>query len=172
MVVFAVMVALAVDEWRDERQMQEFADRARAGVVTEVRANVDEFERTGRGLVAAQANLLAVIRAEDLSLLGDLSLSLPDFSSAAWRASQASPAASYFDFDWVIEVSRAYETNAVYSRVADRVIDEMSGIIGRAPDRLNAIYGKLAILTGLHGQVQERLEALLEDEVVEQETSN
>jgi len=35
MVVFAALVALAVEEWRDERQMHEFADRARMGVVTE-----------------------------------------------------------------------------------------------------------------------------------------
>ena len=46
MVVFAVTVALAVEEWREERQLQEFADRARAGVIAEVRANIDEFERT------------------------------------------------------------------------------------------------------------------------------
>jgi hypothetical protein len=31
MVVFAVLVALGVEGWNDERQMREFADRARAG---------------------------------------------------------------------------------------------------------------------------------------------
>jgi len=42
----------------------------------------------------------------------------------------------------------------------------MSGVLGRTPDfaQLSAIFGSLAILTELHGQLQERLEALLEDE--------
>jgi len=86
-----------------------------------------------------------------MSLLGSFNLGLPDFSSAAWRASQASPAASYFDFDWVIEVSRAYETCENYSRMADQVIGELSSQFDTGLDRVAAIHGKLAILTSLHG---------------------
>jgi hypothetical protein len=168
MVVFAVLVALAVEEWRDERQMHEFADRARMGVVTELRANLDEFEETGPGLLATDAMLREVTQEEDFSLLANFNLGLPDFSSAAWRASQASPAASYFDFDWVIEVPRAYETYEVYSRMADQVIDEVSSPSTTGVDRVRAILGRLATLTGGQVQVQERLEALLEDAVSEQ----
>ena len=168
MVVFAVLVALAVEEWRDERQMHEFADRARMGVVTELRANLDEFEETGPGLLATDAMLREVTQEEDFSLLANFNLGLPDFSSAAWRASQASPAASYFDFDWVIEVPRAYETYEVYSRMADQVIDEVSSPSTTGVDRVRAILGRLATLTGGQVQVQERLEALLEDAVPEQ----
>ncbi len=164
MVVFAVLVALAVEEWRDERQMHEFADRARMGVVTELRANLDEFEETGPGLLATDAMLREVTQEEDFSLLANFNLGLPDFSSAAWRASQASPAASYFDFDWVIEVPRAYETYEVYSRMADQVIDEVSSPSTTGVDRVRAILGRLATLTGGQVQVQERLEALLADE--------
>ncbi len=168
MVVFAVLVALAVEEWRDERQMHEFADRARMGVVTELRANLDEFEETGPGLLATDAMLREVTQEEDFSLLANFNLGLPDFSSAAWRASQVSPAASYFDFDWVIEVPRAYETYEVYSRMADQVIDEVSSPSTTGVDRVRAILGRLATLTGGQVQVQERLEALLEDAVSEQ----
>ena len=168
MVVFAVLVALAVEEWRDERQMHEFADRARMGVVTELRANLDEFEETGPGLLATDAMLREVTQEEDFSLLANFNLGLPDFSSAAWRASQASPAASYFDFDWVIEVPRAYETYEVYSRMADQVIDEVSSPSTTGVDRVRAILGRLATLTGGQVQGQERLEALLEDAVSEQ----
>jgi len=89
---------------------------------------------------------------EDFSLLANFNLGLPEFSSAAWRASQASPAVSYFDFDWVIEVSRAYETYEVYSRMVDQVIDEVSSPSTTGVDRVRAILGRLATLTG--GQVQ------------------
>ena len=76
MVVFAVLVALAVEEWRDERQMHEFADRARMGVVTELRANLDEFEETGPGLLATDAMLREVTQEEDFSLLANFNLGL------------------------------------------------------------------------------------------------
>ena len=43
-------------------------------------------------------------------------------ATAAWRAAQASPAAPYLDYDWVIEVARAYEAYDVYGRVVDQTI--------------------------------------------------
>ena len=167
MVVFAVLVALGVEGWSDERQMREFADRARAGVIAEMQANLDEFQETGPDLADLQARLLTTIQEEDLTNLnGSMTFNLPDYSSAAWSTAQSSPAAPYIDYDWVIDVSRAYETYELYSRISDQLISEMSGILGRTPDfeKLGAIFGRLAILTELHGQLQERLEALLADE--------
>jgi len=95
-----------------------------------------------------------------------MSFELPDYSSAAWGTAQSSPAAPYIDYDWVIDVSRAYEIYELYSRVSDQLLSDMGGILARTPDfaQLSTIFGRLAILTELHGQVQERLEALLADE--------
>ena len=85
MIVFAVLVALGFEEWRDERQMQEFADRARAAVLAEIRANLDEFRNTGPGLSERVDGLGEVVREGDPSLLVDgISLTLPDISTAAW----------------------------------------------------------------------------------------
>lgn len=166
MVVFAVLVALGFEEWRDERQMRQFADRVEAAVVAEVRANLDEFRTTGPGLRSTQELLSDVLSQRDMSALDDrFSLTFPDFSSAAWRAAQASQAAPYLDYDWVIQVSRAYEAYDIYARIADQIIDATSSIMGGSPtlDGIGAIQGRLVILTEVHGQVEERLALLLAD---------
>lgn len=156
-----------MEEWRDERQRQEFAARARGAVVAEVRANLEELQTTGPGLDSALIVLSEVLREDDVSILhGTVGLVLPDFSSAAWRAAQLSQAAPYLDYEWVIQVSRAYEVYDIYSDVGGQIIDAMSSIIGRAPtiEGINSIYGRLVILIGVHQQVEEKLEALLEEE--------
>lgn len=165
MVVFAVLVALGVEEWRDEAQLREFAARAEEAVVAEVRANLEEFRTTGPALEASMEKLAEALRESDISLLnGAVGLELPDFSSSAWRATQSSQAAPYLDYEWVIQVSRAYETYDLYSRIADRVIDALSLVIGGGPtlESIQAVQGHLVILNGVHGQVMERLEGLLE----------
>ena len=167
MVVFAVLVALGLQEWRDERQMQEFADRARAAVLAEIGANLEEFRNTGSGLSESVDRLGEVVREDDPSLLVDgISLTLPDISTAAWGAALVSQATPYFDYDWMIRVSRVYEVSDVYSTIADGLIDALSAVIGGRPtiEEINSVYGRLLILVSVHGEVEERLEALLEDQ--------
>ena len=167
MIVFAVLVALGFEEGRDERQMQEFADRARAAVLAEIGANLEEFRDTGSGLSERVDGLGEVVREGDPSLLVDgISLSLPDVSTAAWGAALASQATPYLDYDWVIRVSRAYEVSDVYSTIADGLIDALSPVIGGKPtiEEINSVYGRLIILASVHQEVEERLEALLEEE--------
>ncbi|MGY8778357.1 MAG: hypothetical protein ACKVIN_09555 [Longimicrobiales bacterium] len=40
-------------------------------------------------------------------------LRLPEISSAAWSAAQSSEAGPYLDYDWVIQVARAYESHEI-----------------------------------------------------------
>ena len=51
MVVFAVLVALGVEEWRQERQLRAFADRARAAVDLEIEQNLEQLRSHASDLV-------------------------------------------------------------------------------------------------------------------------
>ena len=167
MVVFAVLVAFAVEEWREERQLVEFADRARAAVEAEMQANVQEFEATAVALDSVRALLGRVVSSGDPTLLGgSLAFSLPEPSSAAWQAAQGSVAAPYLDYGWVIRASRAYEVSATYARVAERAIDDMSAVIGigATVETITPVYGRLVILSDMHEQVRDRFQALLDEE--------
>jgi hypothetical protein len=167
MVVFAVLIAFAVDEWREERQLREFAGRARASVEAEMRANIEEFDATVVELDSVQTLLARVVSNGDVSLLNEsLRLELPEPSSAAWRAAQSSVAAAYLDYAWVIRASRAYEVNEMYTRVAESVIDDMAALIGVGPtvETLQPIYGRLVILSDMHRQVRDRFQSVLAED--------
>lgn len=43
MIVFAVLLALGFEEWRDEQQLRQLADRARVAVDVELQQNLTEF---------------------------------------------------------------------------------------------------------------------------------
>jgi hypothetical protein len=161
MVVFAVLVALGVEEWREERQRAEFADRVRASVEREVEANIEELRTTAPELQRAVERMAEALRADDVSLLsGTVSMTLPDFSSAAWRAAQSSEAARDLDYDWLIGVSRAYEAYDMYRNIGDALVDKMGDFMVGEPtlDEIAAVQGRLLVLVTVHGQVLERLE--------------
>ncbi|MCY3732722.1 MAG: hypothetical protein OXG42_00425 [Chloroflexi bacterium] len=137
MVVFAVLVAFGVEEWQTERQLRQFAGVARAAVELEMQVNLDEFKITAASLRSVSERLAQVVRAdsEDDPVFEerrlDLSLRLPDMTSAAWRTAQASDAAPYFDYDWVIQVSQAYDMVAAYERLQYQMLDSVTLVLAR-----------------------------------------
>ena len=66
MVVFAVLVAFGVEQWREERQLRRFADVARAAVELELRENLDEFRGAEPALEDATELFLRILRAESM----------------------------------------------------------------------------------------------------------
>ncbi len=193
MVVFAVLVALGVEEWREERQLREFADRVRAAVDLEIRQNLDEFRSAGPDLIAGRDDLGSTLqklraaqemsdRDEERSVNSSFSVDFPDISTAAWRVAQSSQAAPYFDYAWVIERARQYDGFETYLDIRDQVLDAMSALfmgemeftgergLDQAVVALQRLYGRLEILVQLHEGLQEDMEAYLGETETEQET--
>ena len=176
MVVFAVLVAFGVEEWREERQLRQFAESARAAIELEMQENLDEFSSSQPSLRNLLQRIAAFVRAEDESdpVFGEgsfeISLSLPNVSSAAWRTAQTSEAAPYFDYDWIIRVSQVYDILGAYERARDLMIDALSQVLARATpgthpldfkEDLYLLNGRLLLLSQAHAAIQEGLEELL-----------
>ena len=53
--------------------------------------------------------------------------------AAAWRTAQASEAAPYFDHDWVIQVSQAYDIVAAYERLQYQMLDSVTLVLVDCP---------------------------------------
>lgn len=178
MVVFAVFAAFGVEEWRDERQLRQFAAVAREAVETEIAENLQEFRTVGPALDALTAELdelLQAARDGSVELHEELNLGvrMPRTSTAAWRAAQGSQAAPYFDYDWVIHVSRVYELYEGYTDVRSQVVEEYGRIAARRAsfqamtpaefiDVFEPLSGSLWTLGQLHREMQGGLETLAE----------
>ena len=179
MVVFAVLVAFGVEEWREERQLRQFAASARAAIELEMQENLDEFRSSQPSLRSLLQRIVVFVQAEDESdpVFGDrsfeISLSLPNVSSAAWRTAQTSEAAPYFDYDWIIRVSQTYDILDAYERVRDLMLDSMSLVLARGAsdahpldfkEDLYQLNGRLLLLAQAHAAIQEQMEELLAHE--------
>ena len=177
MVVFAVLVAFGVEEWREERQLRQFADVARAAVELELRENLDEFRKAEPALAEATELFQRVLQAEsedDPFADREISFSLPlaEISSAAWRAAQASQASPYFDYDWVIRISRVHDVHVLYEQARGQLLSDMSLLLAtmssdtsplEIKDELRRVHGRLLLLHQVHAAVQGELQALLDD---------
>lgn len=176
MVVFAVFAAFGVEEWREVRQLRQFATVAREAVETEIAENLEEFRRTRPALATLTENVEQALQvARDEAVIDwdlDLTLQLPRVSTAAWRAAQGSQAAPYFDYDWVIEVSRVYEGLEAYADVRRQVLEDYGRFFasrGRMPGmtaaeflaRVEPLSGSLWLLGQGHREVQGGLARLV-----------
>jgi hypothetical protein len=160
MIFFAVILALAAEEWREDRDRDELADRALRAVIEELRSNRDEIERTGsqnlEGLDAARSVLADLEAGRDRGEVG-IGLEVALLSSAAWQSAQMSQAVQYLDLDVMRRLSEAYEVQDLYDRMQTNAVDRMTEIMSVADQDPAAAVGQgvvsLMILTDLHADL-------------------
>ncbi len=150
-VVFAVLVALGFDEWRQGRQVREQAEQARAAVLAELRSNRDELARSSPSIDSMLARLPAVsaaIRRGESQAL-EVRVNLPDFSDAAWETAQMTQATARLDLTWLIQVARAYQAQRLYSELRTDVVRTFTGINADDSSSLRRLSGQLQVLRQL-----------------------
>jgi len=124
-VIFAVLVALAVDEWRGERANHEIAIRALTGIANEIEVNRDEL----RGTHEENGNFLARL---DSALSSGATAASAGFeyallSASAWETAQITRATSYVDYDLVQRLARTYELQSLFIENQRVMVDVIAG---------------------------------------------
>ncbi|MCL7972207.1 MAG: hypothetical protein M8866_09015 [marine benthic group bacterium] len=170
MIFFAVMLALAAEEWRENRDRQELADRALRGVIEELRSNLEELESTGVSnaeRLDRATEVLAELEAGRDQGDADVGLEVSLLSTAAWQSAQMSQAVHYLDLDVMRRLSEAYEIQDLYDRVQTGTVDSMTELMRTADaDPVAAVRQgviSLTVLTDLHGSLIEVYRAVLEE---------
>ena len=162
MIFFAVMLALAAEEWREKRDRLELADRALRSVVEEMRSNLEELKSTGvrnaERLEAARIVLEELEAGRDQGD-ADVGLEVALLSAAAWESAQMSQAVQYLDFDVMRDLSEVYEIQALYDRMQAGAVDNMTEMMRTAEqDPVAAVRQGmigLSVLTDLHASLIE-----------------
>lgn len=166
-VVFAVLLALAVDEWREDRSHKALAERARAGILEEIRGNEAELrisrEKNRALLRQVEEARLQIEQRRDASLQFNFRIAL--LSSAAWNTAQMTQAAGFLDFDWLRRVSNVYELQGVYVTSQAAVVDRISSIseiLEDDPRRMLAIISdRLQVTLGIQDSLLEEYGKIL-----------
>jgi hypothetical protein len=163
-VVFAVMLALFVDQWRDNRENEQLAERARNAILAEIEANRAELLESRAGQQALLDSLTAGIQnAGDRPEPGfgvDFSMSL--LSSAAWEAATVTRAVHFLDYAWVRDIAGLYEFQELFEASQATMFDRITGFsqaYGTNPraalsdlrDRVGMLLGLLDKLASAYG---------------------
>ncbi|HSG50379.1 MAG TPA: hypothetical protein VLA43_21305 [Longimicrobiales bacterium] len=152
-VVFAVLIALGVDEWRENRQYQELAERALGTIQAELAANREELassmeaNRTLRDRVSEAAR--DTVLPEDFNINYEYSL----VSSSAWETAQVTQATQFMDLERVQRLARIYNLQGLFVTSQDHVMDFILGIgevAEQNPERIPRLMrGRLTNAVGM-----------------------
>jgi len=128
-VVLALLLALAVNDWRDREQENERAAITREAIVAELRANQQEIESAHLALTRIVASLQGAMddskpAAHELNVEMGISL----LSAAAWHATLATQASQRIDFAWLTRIAKLYELQDHFLRVQNAAVDQLSAV--------------------------------------------
>lgn len=176
LIVFAVLLALGLEEWWEERELQAIAAEARLAVELEIENNLAELNGAEAGLtlgIAAVDRLVGLLRQAQrdgvpLEALGEsqveVDLPYPRISTAAWRVAQTSRAAPYLEYGWLIEQAKLYDSFERYAMIWDWIVEDAANVAGVGEDdvdialaKVRRLQGHLIVLGRIHAALQERL---------------
>jgi len=127
-VVFAVLVALGVDEWREDRQNRDLAERALVAVAAEIEGNREELVGSLEANRALAESVVAASRdtvlPEDFSVNYEYSL----LSTAAWETAQVTRATQFIPLERVQRLARLYNLQQLFESSQDAVMEFILGI--------------------------------------------
>jgi hypothetical protein len=163
-VVFAVLIALGVDEWREDRANAQLADQAIRSIVTEIRSNQEEF----RGANEANRAVIARLQeaASDPDLQGfELQFEYSLLSEASWQTAQMTRAAHFIEYETVQRIARLYDLQRLFDDGQAGMLEFISGMGEAASttlDRLPVLMlGRLQVVMELGEGLTEAYDSVL-----------
>ena len=143
----AVVLAFAVEGWREERELDGLAAEARGAILQEVTSNRVELVESKQGTIDAIAELEAWLEqaAQTMSPIRESQRAvssenaqptptLPDpavniklalLSSAAWRTAQSTEASRRMDYSWMLQISQTYELQSIYQDAQSAMVEAL-----------------------------------------------
>ncbi|MCB1606585.1 MAG: hypothetical protein KDI71_06375 [Xanthomonadales bacterium] len=156
-VLVAVLLAFAVEEWRDDRELAQRADEARVAIVAEIARNERELAGVQQDL---QTTLEALENAAKATREGNppdglsLNVEVALLSSAAWKTALATDSSRRLDYAWMLQVSELYELQELYVRAQWQVVQKTATFGSRrdAPveEVLAEVLGDFRLLNTLY----------------------
>lgn len=169
LIVFAVLAALAVDEFWEDREEQELAAVALERIASEIHTNRTEISASRDENLALRDRLTEALGSH--AATGTFGLNSVNYEVAllgadAWETARVTRAVHFIDFDRVSRISQVYRIQQLYLDRQDQVVAEVAGIGGDEAALLNAfrsIRAGLAITLRLECDLVAAFDSLLAD---------
>lgn len=149
LIVISILVALALDEWREQRQDDDMVHHALLNFVSEINQNkirIDDATPFNQGLLdVLQGNY----EREEVSSIDDFVMMLGSYTpvvlqSTAWDTALATGSLAKMDYNLVSALSLTYNMQNRYQSVTRAGLDELIN-----PNNLSADQMSLAMLNSI-----------------------
>jgi hypothetical protein len=153
-VVFAVLVALAVDEWWEDRENAELGRRGMAAVAAEISRNLEELQDgfTSDTMLTTIDSVIADLQAEREP--GEVSINYPValLSDAAWETAQVTRAVHFVPLESVIRIARLYDLQEFFARNQEVLTEQIAtmglGSEAELLESMRALRARYRIVVG------------------------
>jgi len=155
LIVLSILVALYLDEWRDDQQDTENIEHALANFVSEIqqnRARVEDAAPFNKGLQHVLSRRQEVRAIESVQTFVNIieSYSPVVLQSTAWETAIATGALAKMDYNLVSALSLTYSLQNRYQQVSRSGMVEMTSPQNLSEDKLNlAVYNAIRYLKNI-----------------------
>lgn len=165
-VVFAVLLALVVNEWRESVNKNNLAEKAKQNIITEIKSNFDKLQIT-RDNHKETIDSLAVVYGGSKSpeTVGNINFEL--LTTGAWETARITNALNYMNLEMVSEISEVYVHVELYNEMSNKLIYQMmfpenfEGL-REIKKQIERQYGYLFNLLNIENQVLDEMKSFLE----------
>jgi hypothetical protein len=165
-VVFAVLVALGVDQWREDQENAQLAEQAIQSIVTEIRSNQEEFAFANEANRVVMARLQEAASDPELLEFG-VQFEYSLLSEAAWQTAQMTRAAHFIEYETVQRVARLYDLQTLFDEGQAGMLEFISGMSELAstePTRIPVLMlGRLQVVMELGDGLNQAYDSVLEE---------
>ena len=168
-VVFAVLLALLLNEWRENRHEAALAGKARGDIISEVRANEKGLRDKAGVNQEVLENLKHLVagtvppETQDLDITFHYSL----LSSSAWRAAQMTRATHALDYRWMARITTVYDLQEICDRQASLLMDQLMVLVPeelQAGKELQSLYRRMTNVLSLQETMRAAYRKILQAE--------
>ena len=172
-IIFAVLLALWLENWMQETELQSQADEILIRIEQEIRANKNDLEDAIKDNEASIVGIQGVLNSEDrdLSRLGGFFIiSAGATSDSAWESAKMTKALTMMPLDTVAQLAEIYDTQDYYKEYAIFVIQDYASLVSSIQfnedvDKSSIKFIQhLAIINALARQLVASYDAYLEND--------
>ncbi len=126
-VVAALLGALALDEWREDKEKQELAKRAQIAILQEMKDNKNQLDKQRPKheamLKDLSEKLAAYEKQEEKNADFDFNYSMVLLTSAAWDTARMTQSAQFMPFEDVRDYSKIYSFQELFVENQQKLIE-------------------------------------------------
>jgi len=168
-IVIALLLALALDQWRDEQKGQELAKNAKSAIYAELTDNKkkldDKIIAHEKILEAINSYIKKVDEKESNANELEFEYTMVLISSSAWNSAKMTQVVQSFSFKEITSFSQMYQMQDLYLSNQDKIIDKVMEMgelkEGELHGFAKGLAHRLAILIEINKSFSKGLESVI-----------